>query len=123
MRGPGITPSGSASVLVTLKNSCFISVPRFTEGTYEPRTTFLYNNLMFVLLGHVAELLAGRNFEDLVQTEIFDKVLYETVFCDWRKCNPFSVLVFRSNSSKALKPSRFSFIQSYTQSVMDEILL
>ncbi len=40
----------------------------------EPRTSFLYNNLFFVLLGHIAELMEGRTWEELVQTEVFDKV-------------------------------------------------
>ena len=47
---------------------------RFIEAVREPRTVFIYNNLMFVLLGHICELLAGTSFEELVQSEIFDKV-------------------------------------------------
>ena len=47
---------------------------RFIEGVEEPRTSFRYNNLMFMLQGHITELLAGRSWEQLVQTEIFDKV-------------------------------------------------
>ena len=40
----------------------------------------MYNNLMFTLLGHITELLAGRSWEELVQTEIYDKVLHCLVY-------------------------------------------
>ena len=47
---------------------------RFLEGVEEPRTSFRYNNLMYMLLGYVTEQLAGTKWEQLVQTECFDKV-------------------------------------------------
>ena len=34
----------------------------------------MYNNVMFTLQGHFTELLAGTTWEQLVQTEIYDKV-------------------------------------------------
>ena len=48
---------------------------RFIEGVEEPRTTFRYNNLMYTLQGHITELLVETSWEELVQTEIYDKVL------------------------------------------------
>ena len=36
----------------------------------------MYNNLMYTLQGHITELLAGTRWEELMQTEIYDKVLH-----------------------------------------------
>ncbi|MCS6914518.1 MAG: serine hydrolase [Myxococcota bacterium] len=35
-----------------------------------PRTVFVYNNLMFSVAGHLAEVVAGRRWEDLVRQQI-----------------------------------------------------
>ena len=41
---------------------------------------------MYTLQGYITELLAGRSWEDLVQTEIYDKVLH-CLFVDFLKIN------------------------------------
>ena len=56
---------------------------RFIEGVEEPRTSFSYNNLMYTLQGYITELLAGSSWEELVQTELYDKVQKYKYLCNW----------------------------------------
>ena len=56
--------------LLKFASFCF----RFLEPDFEPRTTLIYNNLFFTLLGHVTEELVGTPWELLIQRDIYDSV-------------------------------------------------
>jgi CubicO group peptidase (beta-lactamase class C family) len=44
---------------------------KYLEPTAAPRTTFLYNNMMFAASGYVVELLSGKTWEDFVRERLF----------------------------------------------------
>jgi len=43
---------------------------QFLEPNFDFRTNFEYNNLMFAVAGHIAELLTGTPWKDLIQTRL-----------------------------------------------------
>jgi CubicO group peptidase (beta-lactamase class C family) len=45
---------------------------RYLEPTAPLRTTFLYNNMMYVGAGYVIELLSGKTWEEFVRQRIFE---------------------------------------------------
>lgn len=42
------------------------------------RDAFIYNNYMYMLLGHVAEKLGGDTWENLVKTKLFEPIGMES---------------------------------------------
>lgn len=70
--GPRITPQ-----LFNRKGSpreqraAFIAHLLQEQPAAEPGTRFVYSNAGYALLGHIAERLAGRPYEDLVAAEVF----------------------------------------------------
>ncbi len=46
----------------------------------KPGEKFAYSNAGYAILGHIAELVGGSNYEDLVQKKIFDKLGIKNAF-------------------------------------------
>ena len=52
----------------------FVKTALLMKPIGKPAETFLYSNIGFVIAGHILELINNKSWEDLVRTEIFEKL-------------------------------------------------
>ncbi len=52
----------------------FVKTALLMKPIGKPEVTFLYSNIGFVIAGHILELINNKSWEDLVRTEIFEKL-------------------------------------------------
>ncbi|XP_064644453.1 uncharacterized protein LOC135498182 [Lineus longissimus] len=58
----------------TIDRKTLVSRLRYMSPTHHVHSKFIYNNHMYMLAGYVAEKIAGKTWEELVQEEIFNKL-------------------------------------------------